>query len=308
MIDGCPAGIPISETEVRLALEKRAPGRNPLASQRKESDEAEILSGVFEGLTTGAPICIIIPNQDADSSKYDPIRHLLRPGHAQYSYLQKYGIFDHRGGGRASGRETACRVAASAVARKLLLTQNIVCNAFLEQVGEETEDLAMKARIEEAKKTQDSIGGIVGFRVTNLPAGFGDPIYEKLEANLAKALLSIPATKGFEIGSGFKAACMKGSEHNDLFIEDTLASNHAGGTLGGISTGMPLEGRVVFKPTSSIVAAQLTRGLDGSKQIFQLPEGSRHDPCIALRGVAVVEAMVVLVIADALLMNRLARL
>jgi len=308
VIDGCPAGLPLSEADICGALKRRAPGQNHLVSPRRENDLAEILSGVFEGMTTGAPISILIPNIDADSSRYEPIKDMLRPGHAQFGYIEKYGVFDHRGGGRASGRETACRVAAGAVAQKLLAHFGITCSAYLAQVGDAMEEAVMVAKIEEAQAAGDSLGGIVAFRAENLPAGLGDPVYEKLEANLAKALLSIPATKGFEIGSGFRAVSMAGSAHNDHFVPVGItATNHAGGTLGGISTGMPLEGRVVFKPTSSIRIPQPTIGFDGSLQTFTLPEGSRHDPCVAVRAVVVVEAMVALVLADALLLNRLAR-
>ncbi len=305
VIDGCPAGIELSEEELQGDLDKRAPGRDPLTSERAEEDRAEILSGVFEEMTTGAPISIIIRNKDADPSKYDPIKHLLRPGHANATYLAKYGIFDHRGGGRASARETVCRVAAGSVAKKLLLRYGILVRAFLED-QEET-----LRQTEEAKKAGDSIGGVVAFEAENLPAGLGDPVYGKLEALLASAMLSIPASKGFEIGSGFAAAKMRGSLHNDRFgIEEgsiKLQSNHSGGTLGGISTGMPLFGKVAFKPPSSIFLPQETVTTSGEPAVLHYPEGSRHDPCLAIRAVPVVEAMLALVLADAVLKNRLAR-
>lgn len=338
VIDGCPAGLEISEDEINAALALRAPGRNSYVSPRKETDQAELLSGVFEGKTTGAPISIIVYNRDVDSSKYDPIKHLLRPGHANFTYLEKYGHFDHRGGGRSSARETICRVAAGAVAKKFLQTCGIYLTAYIKQIGEieadvQYEDLhflqkhtlesalfcpdgnataAMMALIERTKTEGDSLGGIVEFIATALPAGLGDPVYEKLEAKLAYAMLSLPATKGFVIGSGFQSAKMKGSEHNDVFVKAgekiSTKTNHAGGTLGGVSTGMPLVGSVVFKPPSSIMKAQETLTLSGEAASLQLPSGSRQDPCVAIRAVPVVEAMVALVIADAILMNRCARL
>ncbi|MCX6957311.1 MAG: chorismate synthase [Verrucomicrobiae bacterium] len=337
VIDGCPAGLEISEEEINVALAKRAPGKNDFVSPRAEADLAVIYSGVFEGKTTGTPISIIIFNQDADSSKYEAIKNQLRPGHANFTYLEKYGLFDACGGGRASARETACRVAAGAIAKKLLKHFKMQVTAFLNSVADvEIKNLPaqdslralvdgsplfcpddgiagrMMEKIEEAKTVGDSLGGTVGFVATGLPVGLGDPIYEKLEAILAKAMMSLPASKGFEIGEGFNASCMTGSSHNDFFVKINnkiqTESNHAGGTLGGISTGMPLCGRVAFKPTSSIKLPQESLDLQGAPVIFQLPEGSRHDPCVAIRAVPVVEAMVALVLADALLLNRSAKL
>lgn len=340
VIDGCPAGLPLTAEEIDAELKLRRPGATPYTSPRDEKDEAEILSGIFQGKTTGAPIAIAIRNKDADSSKYEPIKELLRPGHANYTYLQKYGIFDYRGGGRSSARETAARVAAGAVAKKLLSHYEIALCAFVAEIGgieisepdlSHLEKLKKKVRgnalfcpdakaaakmiekIEEAKKEGDSLGGILQGAASNLPVGLGDPVYGKLEAKLASAMLSLPATKGFEIGSGFAAARMKGSEHNDAFDIDekgriTTETNFAGGTLGGISTGLPLTFRVAFKPTSSIKKAQKTVNLKGEKKPFKLPEGSRHDPCVAIRAVPVIEAMLALVLADALLLNRCAKL
>lgn len=339
VIDGCPAGLAISETEINEALSLRAPGKNQLTSPRKEPDLAEIYSGMFHGITTGAPISIIIHNYDADSSKYEPIKDLLKPGHANYTYIEKYGLFDHRGGGRASARETACRVAAGAVAKKFLQQEGIEVAAYLSQVGNIfaevdegmtlqemrkkvyespvfcVDDIAAEKMIEcieQAKSLGDSIGGVVTFMAGPLSVGLGDPIYEKLEANLAKAMLSLPASKGFEIGSGFKAAEMSGSVHNDCYSSDgenvRMRSNHSGGTLGGISTGMPLIGRTVFKPASSIKIEQETVCTQGKTAVFKLPEGSRHDPCVAIRAVPVVEAMLALVLADAVLYNRCAKI
>jgi chorismate synthase len=336
VIDGCPAGLKITKEEIDRELQLRQPGKSPYTSPRAEKDEAEILSGVFEGKTTGAPIAILIRNQDADSSKYAPIQELLRPGHANFTYLEKYGIFDYRGGGRSSARETAARVAAGAIAKKFLAHFKIEICAFVAEIGgipikepslgallklkkkvltnplfcpdDKAAKKMMKA-IESAKEEGDSLGGILQCVATHLPVGLGDPVYGKLEANLASAMLSLPATKGFEIGSGFGAARMKGSEHNDAFDLDkqgnvTTTTNFAGGTLGGISTGLPLSFRVAFKPTSSIKKEQKTLDLKGKKRSFQLPEGSRHDPCVAIRAVPIVEAMTAIVLADALLLKR----
>ncbi|MBS4168957.1 chorismate synthase [Parachlamydia sp. AcF125] len=338
VIDGCPAGLEIEEEEIHHALALRAPGRRLYTSPRSEEDKAQILSGVFEGKTTGAPISILIPNRDADSSKYEPIKDLLRPGHANYTYLEKYGIFDYRGGGRASARETACRVAAGTIAKKLLRTQGIQTLAYIKQIGhlqakpewDQIEEMRVKIEknslfcpdpllapemehlIEEAMQQKDSIGGIVEFVAWNVPVGLGDPIYQKLEANLAYAMMSLPATKGFEIGSGFESVSMRGSVHNDRFKNDKGSirtdTNYAGGALGGISNGMPLVGRVAFKPASSIMQRQNTLTTEGKEASFQLPEGSRHDPCVAIRAVPVVEAMLALVLADAMLLNRCAKL
>lgn len=339
VIDGCPAGIPLTKEDIDFQLAFRQPGKTPYTSPRSEKDQAEILSGVFEGQTTGSPIAIMIRNQDADSTQYAPIKDLYRPGHANFTYLEKYGIFDYRGGGRSSARETAARVAAGAVAKKLISYFNIDCVAFVAEINgipitssdfsdlallrektysnpifcpdEEAAHKMMKA-IENAKQDHDSVGGILGC-VAHLPIGLGDPVYCKLEAMLALAMLSLPASKGFEIGSGFAAARMRGSEHNDAFDIDEqgqahTATNFSGGTLGGISTGSPLFFRVAFKPTSSIKKPQQTVNLKGEKAIFQLPETARHDPCVAIRAVPIIEAMTAIVLADAVLMNRCAQL
>jgi len=338
VIDGCPAGIHLSKADIDFELALRQPGGSPYTSPRAEKDEVEILSGLFEGKTTGAPVALLIRNKDADSTKYEPIKDLLRPGHANFTYLEKYGIFDYRGGGRSSARETAARVAAGAVAKKLLAHHGIQILAFVAAIGgieiaepnlphldamrkktlsspifcpDEKAAIEMMAAIEKAKSEGDSLGGVLQ-GVAHLPPGLGDPVYGKLEALLAYAMLTLPATKGFEIGSGFRAARMRGSEHNDAFEVDekgkvTTATNFAGGTLGGISTGLPLTFRVAFKPTSSIKKAQKTVSTRGEKKEFLLPEGSRHDPCVAIRAVPIIEAMTALVLADALLMNRSAR-
>lgn len=339
VIDGCPAGLSVDEAVIQSALSMRVPGRSAYTSPRTETDKAEILSGVFEGKTTGAPISIIIPNHDADPSKYAPIKDLMRPGHANYTYLEKYGIFDYRGSGRASARETACRVAAGAIAKLLLEHHGIKLIAYITQIGtvqaapiehdnfekllasthqsplfcpDAAATAAMMALIDEAKNEGDSLGGCVEFVALSVPVGLGDPIYQKLEASLASAMMSLPATKGFEIGSGFQCVAMQGSAHNDAFVKEAgkvkTASNYAGGTLGGISNGMPIIGRVAFKPPSGIMKTQSTLTTSGQQATFNLPAGSRHDPCVAIRAVPVVEAMTALVLADALLMNRCVQL
>jgi chorismate synthase len=338
VIDGCPAGIEIDNFSISEELNSRAPGKSVYTSPRIEPDQPEILSGVFEGKTTGAPISILIYNKNADSTKYAPIKDLLRPGHANYTFLEKYGIFDYRGGGRASARETACRVAAGAIAKKFLKHYNIDVLAYIKQIGEIDAIIApsdtpllrsqisnspincpdpkatqlISALIEKTKSEGDSVGGLVEFFIPSLPVGLGDPVYEKIEAKLASAMLSIPASKGFEIGSGLKSVAMFGSSHNDAFIckngEVRTETNHAGGTLGGITTGMPVIGRVAFKPASSIKLPQKTLTLNKEEKTFQLPEGSKHDPCVAIRAVPVVEAMVALVLADSILLNRSSKL
>lgn len=339
IIDGCPAGLSLSCEDIDAQLKFRRPGNNPYTSPRAEEDAAEILSGVFEGKTTGAPIAILIANEDADSSQYMAIKDLYRPGHANFTYLKKYGIFDYRGGGRASARETVARVAAGAVAKKLLAHFQIDCVAFLyeaagigikeanypdlqklrketynspvfcpdEQIGNQ-----IMKKLDLIKQENDSAGGLIGC-LAQIPAGLGEPIYGKLEAQLASAMLSIPASKGFEIGAGFAAAKMKGSEHNDPFDclesgEVRTTTNFSGGILGGISTGAPLFFKVAFKPTSSIKKEQQTVTLHGQKALFQLSQSARHDPCVAIRAVPIVEAMAALVLADALLLNRSAKL
>lgn len=334
VIDGCPAGLAITKEEIDQELFLRRPGKSAYTSPRKEPDVVQILSGVFQGQTTGAPIALVIWNQDADSSKYEPTKDLLKPGHANFTYLQKYGLFDYRGSGRASARETAARVAAGAVAKKLLKCFDIQLCAFVAELGGITiqkptfktipqlrkkinalfcpdpkATVQMEQAILQAKKEGDSLGAILQVITSHLPIGLGDPVYAKLEANLAQAMLSIPATKGFDIGAGFTAARMKGSEHNDLFeTKAKPATNHAGGTLGGISTGLPLSFRIAFKPTSSIQKEQKTVDLKGKRKILTLPEGSRHDPCVAIRAVPIVEAMTALVLADSILLNRAAKL
>lgn len=312
VIDGCPAGLEISEEEINQELARRAPGRATHTSPRKEPDLAEIYSGLFEGKTTGSPISIIIHNLDADPSKYEPIKGVLRPGHANYTYEKKYGLFDYRGGGRASARETACRVAAGAVAMKLLEQEGISCQATIAEIGGHVEKAEIERALTEVEKEGDSLGGVIAAEVSGLPVGLGEPIYYKIEAMLAQAMLSLPATKGFEMGEGFRAAKMRGSEHNDLFTQSEgrirTRTNRAGGTLGGLTSGMPLTFKVAFKPTSTIQKSQESVTHSGEKVTLKLPKGSRHDPCVVFRALPVVEAMAALVLADALLLNRAAKI
>lgn len=337
VIDGCPAGLPLCEADLHAELVRRRPGGSLYTSPRQELDEAQILSGVWEGHTTGTPISILIPNRDVRPEAYAPMAQVLRPGHATYTYLQKYGVMAG-GGGRASARETACRVAAGAVAKKLLARAEIQVLAFLTSVGQATSgvdtewasrDIAqlrgetipetlfcphaetresIQRHLEMAMGEGDSLGGCVRFRIEGVPPGLGDPVYEKLEANLAKAMMGLPASKAFGMGSGFRSSTYQGSVHNDAFLPTfATTTNHAGGTLGGISTGMPLEGEVHFKPTSSIAKPQSTVLASGEPCELRLPAGSRHDPCVAIRAVPVVEAMAAWVLADAWLMQRCAR-
>ncbi len=322
VVDGCPAGLPLEEADLQRDLDRRKPGQSRVTTQRKEEDRAEILSGVFEGKTTGHPISVLIRNKDADSSKYEPLRNLFRPGHADFTYIQKWGIRDHRGGGRSSARETAARVAAGAIAKKLLARLGVSILGYVHQVGpvewdgqrfeaEEIErnvvrcpDAETAARMEavilEARKAGDSVGGAITVCAEGVPAGWGEPLYGRLDADLAAAMMSINAVKGVEIGSGFRAAGMRGSENNDPFeMRDgvpAVRTNNAGGVLGGISTGAPVVVRFAVKPTSSILLAQDTVTTSGEKTSVRV-EG-RHDPCVATRAVPIGEAMMALVLAD----------
>ena len=316
VIDGATPGVPITEAEVQAKLDRRRPGQSEITTSRNERDQVHIQSGVFEGRTTGTPILMILYNQDVRSQDYDAIRDLFRPGHADWTYLRKYGIRDYRGSGRASGRETAGRVAAGAVAEKLLATRGvrvlayvqamagIRCTAFdpgeIERnpVRAPDADAAelMRARIVEAQEAHDSVGGIVECRVTGVAAGLGEPVFDKLDAELAHAMLSIGAVKGIEFGAGFAAAEMTGSRHNDELGPDGFLSNNAGGILGGISTGEEILFRVAIKPTSSIARPQRTVDIQGEAR--EIVTEGRHDPCICPRVVPVVEAMTAIVLED----------
>lgn len=297
VIDGCPPGLSLSEEDLAVELERRAPGRQLHTSPRCEPDRPRILSGSFEGVTTGAPIAVCIENVDADPSAYEAVKDVLRPGSAAYTYLQKYGRFDWRGSGRASARETACRVIAGAIAKKLLREKGIIVRALWHTT----------TPVDVVQAEGDSIGGVVECIIEGVPPGLGDPVYEKLPARLAYAMMGLPAARGFEIGEGFAAANMRGSVHNDQFQADGKAisskTNHAGGVLGGISTGESIKCRVAFKPASSIKKEQETVTTSGERVSYTLPVHSRHDPCVAIRAVPVVEAMAACVILDALLLQ-----
>ncbi|WP_333596249.1 chorismate synthase [Schleiferia thermophila] len=325
VIDGFPAGIAIDFARINRQMARRRPGQSALTTERKETDEPEFLSGIFEGKSTGAPIAFVIQNADKRSSDYDHLRTVNRPGHADETYTAKYGHRDHRGGGRSSARETANWVVAGALASHLLPGVEVL--AYTSQIGEvvvpagslvtpesidahpsrmPVSEYARKAEaiIAQFKKTGDSIGGKVRVEVRGLMPGLGEPIFDKLSARLAYAMMTINATKAFEIGSGTRAAFMKGSEHNDA--PDTggvFSSNNAGGVLGGISTGRTLYFEVTFKPTASISLAQ--KALDSSGQVIDLEINGRHDPCVVPRAVPVVEAMTWLVLADFYLMSKI---
>ncbi|MBE9914143.1 chorismate synthase [Paenibacillus donghaensis] len=316
IIEGVTPGIELNEEYIQIQMDRRKPGQSSVTTSRKEYDRIRILSGVFEGRTTGTSLSIILNNTDMRPSAYDDIKFMFRPGHADYSYIKKYGLRDYRGSGRASGRETAARVAAGAVARKLLEQRGVSvvsytteidgirCTTFdpdaIERNPVRACDLAaadkMIERIEKLAAEGDSCGGIVECRISGIAAGLGEPVFDKLDAELAKAMLSIGAIKGIEFGAGFRAASMLGSEHNDQMDEMGFRTNHAGGILGGISTGADILFRVVVKPTSSISIPQRTIDMDGNER--NITTVGRHDPCICPRVVPVIEAMACIVIED----------
>lgn len=318
VLDGVPPMVEISEADIQRELDRRRPGQSAVTTPRSEEDRAHILSGVFEGRTTGAPICVLVYNRDQDPSKYEAIREVFRPGHADFTFWKKYGIRDHRGGGRSSGRETAGRVAAGAVARKILAERGITITAFAQEIAGvrgEVEDLGfiernpvraadpaaaglMEEAVLRARADKDSVGGVVKLIARGVPAGLGDPVFFKMDARLAMAIFSIGAVKGVEIGSGFDAARMRGSENNDHMRDGAFLSNNAGGILGGITTGADITLRVAVKPTPSIFREQETIDTRGAARTVAV-EG-RHDPCIVPRIVPVVEAMAALVLLDAL--------
>jgi chorismate synthase len=318
-IDGCPPGIPLTTEHIQADLDRRRPGTGGATSPRKEPDRVEILSGIFEGCTTGTPLTLIIYNKDAHSKSYDHLKDIFRPGHGDYSYLMKYGIRDHRGGGRASARETAARVAAGAVARRLLSFHDIEVLAYTLSLGgidavnldfdsvwenrlfcPDNEAAArMEERIEAVKKEGDSLGGIVGIIANGCPPGLGEPVFNKLDADLAGALMSIGAVKGVEIGSGFMAARLTGSQNNDALTPEGFSSNNSGGILAGISNGEPIIARVAVKPIPSIAKPQKTVNLDNEP--VEIKIGGRHDISAIPRIIPVCEAMVCLTLVDHLL-------
>ena len=342
VVDGCPAGLPLVEGDIQSYLNRRKPGQSEFTTARQEGDQVEILSGVFEGRTTGTPIALEVRNTDQRSHDYSNIMDIYRPGHADYTFDQKYGFRDYRGGGRSSGRETIARVAAGAIACKLLESLGITVRAYTREVGgigiaRERFDLdemwnnrlympdaqaaaQAEVRLEELMAGKDSCGGVVECIIRGMPAGAGEPVFEKLDANLAKAMLSIGAVKGFEIGDGFAASRVRGSENNDAFgISHKAAdgslylngrigkqTNHSGGTLGGISDGSDIVMRAAFKPTPSIAQPQHTVNQNGEETVVEIK--GRHDPIIVPRAVVVVEAMAALTAADMLLLSMTSRL
>jgi chorismate synthase len=299
VIDGCPPGIPLDETDVQPLLDRRRPGTSPLSSPRQETDRVEILSGVFEGKTTGTPIALIVRNSDTRSEDYEGLREVFRPGHADFTFHEKYGIRDHRGGGRSSGRETVGRVAAGALAMKYLAMHGITVSGRIVSVHGKTEPGAIEHEILAAKEAGDSVGGIAEIVAQGCPAGLGDPVFSKLDAMIAGAMMGIGAVKGVEIGDGFAVAGKFGSHTNDPMTKDGFSSNHAGGILGGISSGQDIVVRIAVKPTSSIAKTQQTRDIHGN--VVEIAVGGRHDPCIVPRIIPVAEAMLALVLADCML-------
>ncbi len=299
VVDGCLPGVPLAEADIQPYLDRRRPGKSPLESGRQESDRVEILSGTFQGQTTGAPIALVVANRDVRSEDYDALRDVFRPGHADYTWQAKYGLRDHRGGGRSSGRETLARVAAGAVAVRCLAPYGIAVRGRLTEVHGATEPEAMEEEIRAARDAGDSVGGVVEVTATGCPAGLGDPVFGKLDAAIAGAMMGIGAVKGVEIGEGFGAARLFGSEMNDPITGTGFAANHAGGVLGGISTGQDIVVRIAVKPTPSIRKAQRTVDTAGEER--EITVEGRHDPCIAPRIVPVAECMLALVIVDAML-------
>ena len=296
VIDGCPAGLALAESDIQPLLDRRRPGTSPLVSPRDEKDRVEILSGVFEGRTTGTPIALLVRNKEQQSTDYEELRTLFRPGHADFTYQQKYGIRDHRGGGRSSGRETIGRVAAGAVAMKFLGERGIIITSRIISVHGNSGADAIEAAILGAKNIGESVGGIVEITAQGVPAGLGDPVFGKLDAQIAAAMMGIGAVKGVEIGDGFAVADRFGSENNDPIQKNGFASNHAGGILGGISSGQEIAVRIAVKPTPSIALPQQTIDINGNEA--EISVRGRHDPCIVPRIVPVAESMLALVLAD----------
>lgn len=324
VIDGCPPGLEISPEEIKVDLQRRATGKSRHTSQRREKDDVQILSGVFEGRTTGTPIALLIENTDARSRDYEEIKRQFRPGHADYTYWKKYGIRDYRGGGRSSARETTMRVAAGVIARKWLQMQlGITIKGWLAQLGphrcdenmvwEEIEENpffcpdpervpVLEAYMDSLRKSGDSVGARVNVIARNVPAGLGAPVYGKLDADLASAMMSINAAKGVEIGAGFESVAQMGTEHRDEMTPEGFLSNHAGGILGGISSGQDVIVSTAFKPTSSLRLP--CQGLDIDGQPVEIVTKGRHDPCVGIRATPIVEAMMALVLMDHVLRHR----
>jgi len=325
IIDGCPSGIQLDLDAIQFEMSRRKPGQSAIVTQRKEPDDVQFLSGIFEGKTTGTPIGFIIPNTNQKSDDYSHIKDNYRPSHADYVYDQKYGFRDYRGGGRSSARETASRVVAGAIAKQML--SDIKINAYVSAVGplsletpyqelnfskiesnpvrcpDEAMAATMEDYIKQIRKEGDTVGGVVTCVIQNVPIGLGEPVFDKLHAELGKAMLSINAVKGFEFGSGFEGSKMKGSDHNDLYNPDgTTRTNLSGGIQGGISNGMDIYFRVAFKPVATIMQKQ--ESLDNKGNITEMTGKGRHDPCVVPRAVPIVEAMAAMVLADFYLLNK----
>ena len=334
VIDGCPAGLSLDLEQVRHEMQRRKPGQSAITTQRKEDDDVEFLSGIFEGKTTGTPIGFVIKNKDQKSKDYSHIKDSFRPSHADYTYQEKYGIRDYRGGGRSSARETACRVVAGAIAKQILHTYGVDVFSYVSQIHNlvthidpETVKIAdidtnlvrcpdgdmaqeMEEYIKEVKKVGDSVGGVITGVAKNVPAGLGDPVFDKLHSDIGKAMLGINAVKGFEIGSGFGGTFLLGSEHNDEFIsEDSVIktrSNNSGGIQGGISNGELIYFNVAFKPTATIIKNQKSIDKEGNQMV--LVGKGRHDPCVLPRAVPIIDAMLALTLVDHILRNKTAQL
>ena len=323
IIDGCPPGLPLDASDIQADLERRRPGKSRHTTQRNEPDQVQILSGVFEGLTTGTPIGLLIENKDQRSKDYSDIKDKFRPGHADYTYQQKYGIRDYRGGGRSSARETTMRVAAGAIARKYLRQRlGIEIKGYVSQLGPirlEAKDLTavdenpffcadpekipeLEKFMDELREEGDSIGARISMLATNIPPGLGEPVFDKLEADIARGLMSINAVKGVELGAGFAAVTQRGSQHRDEMSADGFNKNDAGGTLGGISSGQDLLASIALKPTSSISVPGAT--IDKKGKATEIVTTGRHDPCVGLRATPIAEAMIALVLMDHYLRHR----
>lgn len=334
VIDGCPAGVDFNEEEIQYELDRRKPGQSRITTQRKESDSFQVLSGVFEGKTTGTPVALVIFNEDQRSKDYSHIADKYRPSHADYTYTEKYGIRDYRGGGRSSARETAARVAAGALARQILQKQGVEIYSYVSQVGRlmldksyteldlsRIDDNAVRCPdaetaqkmfeyIDEVRKAGDSVGGVITGVIRGVPPGWGEPVFDKLHAELGKAMLSINAVKGFEYGSGFAGTALLGSEHNDEFYTESgkvlTKTNHSGGIQGGISNGQDIYFKVAFKPTATIMRDQ--ESVNEAGEPVTVSGKGRHDPCVLPRAVPIVDAMVALVLADFMLRARSGKL
>lgn len=322
VVDGCPPGIALGEEDLQVDLDRRRPGSSRYTTQRREPDQVQIVSGVFRGVTTGTPIGLLIENLDQRSRDYASIENLVRPGHADYTYSQKYGIRDYRGGGRSSARETAMRVAAGAIARKYLRSQGMEIRGWLAQIGDISVDKhdwqeidnnpffspdadkvpAMKALIDRLRSEGDSVGARVSVMATGVPPGLGEPVFDRLDAELAHALMSINAVRGVEIGDGFACVNQRGSEHRDEMTPAGFLSNHAGGTLGGISSGQDIIAHIALKPTSSITVPGQSITMQGEP--VEVVTKGRHDPCVGIRAVPVAEAMMAITLMDHFLRHR----